>query len=222
MSVLTETARTRARRRRRSYKSAADRRAQILECALSAFAEKGYHQTSIADVCERAAIGRATLYQYFTDKRDLLVALAEQITARVVASFETRPMLRIPDGFRPTEEQAIAFVESRFVTVLEVVFQNAETARLILRAGRGADGVVDQVLDKIDRAMLERIEADLTLAKNAGVIRPIDVPFIARFFMGGIEKIVLSYLEENRPIDVRAIAREAALLEVSGIFPRHA
>lgn len=205
---------------KRSYKAAPDRRRQILDCALGAFAEKGYHAASIADVCSRAGIGRATLYQYFRDKRDLLAALAEDIAARVVEACENRPSLEVPPGYQPTEEQAIRFIEARVVTVLSVVLENADTARLVLRAGRGADGVVDEMLRRVDRAMLERFEAELTLAKNAGVIRPVDVAFVARFFLGGIEKIVLTTLEENRPLDVQRIAREAALLEVLGIFPR--
>jgi len=205
---------------KRTYKAAPDRRRQILECALSAFAERGYHATSIADVCGRAGIGRATLYQYFEDKRALLVALAEDIAARVVEACENRPPLELPPGFRPSEEQAVRFIEGRFAHVLSVVLENADTARLVLRAGRGADGVVDEMLRRVDRAVLERFEAELTLAKQAGVIRPVDVTFVARFFLGGVEKIVLSYLEENRRWDVQRIAREAALLEVFGIFPR--
>ncbi|MBK7585617.1 MAG: TetR/AcrR family transcriptional regulator [Myxococcales bacterium] len=205
---------------KRSYKAAPDRRRQILDCALAAFAEKGYHAASIADVCGRAGIGRATLYQYFQDKRDLLAALAEDIAARVVEACENRPPLDVPPGFKPTEEQAVRFIEGRIVTVLSVVLENADTARLVLRAGRGADGVVDEMLRRVDRAVLERFEAELTLAKDAGVIRPVDVAFVARFFLGGVEKTVLSYLEENRPWDVRRIAKEAALLEVLGIFAR--
>src|SRR6266545_68043 len=69
--------------RRRTYKPKDERRTQILECALAAFSERGYHATSIAHVCARARIGRATLYQYFADKRALLVALAERIAERV-------------------------------------------------------------------------------------------------------------------------------------------
>ena len=57
-------------------------------------------------------------------------------------------------------------------------------------------------------------------AKSSGVIRPIDSAFVARFFLGGVEKIVLSYVEENRAFDVNVIAKEAALLEVFGIHAR--
>jgi TetR/AcrR family transcriptional regulator, fatty acid metabolism regulator protein len=205
---------------RRTYKPAEERRQQILDCALGAFAERGYHDTSIADVCARAGIGRATLYQYFKDKRDLLAALADRIATRVTTVFREREPLIIPAGFKPNEEQAIAFVEARFAEVLGVVFEDAATARLVLRAGRGADGVVDDILRRIDTAVLETIENELRAAKLAGVVRPLDERFVARFFVGGFEKIVMMYLDEDRPIDVAAIAREAALLEVCGVLPR--
>jgi hypothetical protein len=68
--------------------------------------------------------------------------------------------------------------------------------------------------------VLETIEQELRAAKDAGVIRDLDEHFVARFFLGGFEKIVLSYIDEDRPLDVQQIAREAALLEVCGIYPR--
>jgi len=46
------------------------------------------------------------------------------------------------------------------------------------------------------------------------VLRPLDVALVARFFLGGTEKVVLTYLDEGRPIDVPAIARETAVLEI--------
>lgn len=206
---------------KRTYKPAGERRQQILDCALAAFAARGYHDTSIADVCARARIGRATLYQYFTDKRDLLVALADRIAQRVTRVFAEREPLLIPDGFKPTEAQAVAFIEARFVAIMRVVFEDTATARLVVRAGRGADGVVDDTLRRIDGAVLDAIETELRAAKAAGVVRPLDERFVARFFVGGIEKIVMTYLDEDRPIDIAAIAREAALLEVCGIFAGH-
>lgn len=214
MSVLNDA----APRLRRTYKRGPERRAQILDCALEAFAAAGYHSASIADVCARAGIGRATLYQYFTDKRDLLVALADRIAERVMSAFDSRQKLRLPLGYTPTEADAVRFIQSRFSELLRVLFEDARTARLVLRAGRGADGVVDDILRRIDHAVLGALEQELRAAKEAGVIREIDERFVARFFLGGFEKIVLTYLDEDRPLDIDAISREAALLEVLGIF----
>lgn len=207
-------------RTKRTYRAADDRREQILDCALEVFSNKGYHGASIADVCARAGIGRATLYQYFDDKRDVLEALANRIARRVTEACEARPRVRIPPGTRISEADAVRFVEGRFTQVLGTVFDDARTVRLLARAGRGAGGVIDQILDQIESVVVGLIEADLAEAQRAGLTRTFDVRFVARFFIGGLGKICLTYVDEDRPIDVAAIARECALLELCGIFLR--
>jgi AcrR family transcriptional regulator len=205
---------------RRTYKPADERREQILDCALEVFAKNGYHTASIADICAKARIGRATLYQYFEDKRDVLVALADRIARRVIEAVEARPPLAIPDGFRPTERQMVRFIEARCVEILRVVFDDARATRLILRAGRGADGVVDEILARIDATLVGVLERDLDEAQRLGVIRPLDTALVARFFLGGLEKVVLSHVDEDRTIDVAHLAREVALVETCGVFAR--
>jgi AcrR family transcriptional regulator len=211
MSVLEE---------KRTYRSAEDRREQILDCALGVFSEAGYHQTSIADICARAGIGRATLYQYFQDKRDVLRALADRVTSKVVSALNDRPALTLSPDALPSEEAVLAFLEHRFVTVLESVFEDAPTARLVLRTGRGADGVADELLGRIERTVLALTEADLREAQRVGLVRPIDVRIAAKFLFGGIEKVVMTSLDEDQPVDLPALAREAAMLQMYGLLAR--
>lgn len=46
-------------------------RENILQAALHLFAVKGYHETSISAVAERAGVGKGTLYWYFSSKEEL-------------------------------------------------------------------------------------------------------------------------------------------------------
>ena len=57
--------------------SAPDRRALILEAAREAFAEGGYHETSLDGVAERAGVSKALLYEHFDSKRELYAAMLE-------------------------------------------------------------------------------------------------------------------------------------------------
>lgn len=50
---------------------------QALEAAQSLFDEFGYEHTSLGDVAATIGVGRTTLYDYFTDKEDLLATLVE-------------------------------------------------------------------------------------------------------------------------------------------------
>jgi AcrR family transcriptional regulator len=56
---------------------AQDRRALILESAREAFAEGGYHSTSLDAIAERASVSKALLYEHFDSKRELHAAMLE-------------------------------------------------------------------------------------------------------------------------------------------------
>src|SRR5215813_406512 len=99
-----------------------ERREQILDCALTVFARKGFHEASIADICARARIARGTLYQYFTDKRDVLAALIDRIVGRVLDAIQHWPPLELSPEVAWTEEDHVAFVETRCRQIMEVVF----------------------------------------------------------------------------------------------------
>ena len=48
------------------------------------FAERGFHGTTLADITAAAGRSPASFYRYFTDKEDLLAALAESFLREVV------------------------------------------------------------------------------------------------------------------------------------------
>jgi AcrR family transcriptional regulator len=201
---------------RRTYMRSDQRREQILACALEEFAAKGYHRASIADICGRARIGRATLYQYFQDKRDVLVALADQIAERVIEAVAAWPPMPRIAGRIPTPDQAFSWIEARYAQILAIVFADAATARLLLRAARGCDGVVDETLRTIDERVLDLIEEGIRDGIAGGAIRPCDPRLVAGLIVGGVEKIILDALEHDRPVDIAHVAREAAMLQCHG------
>lgn len=62
----------------RSIARARDRRDSILAAATSVFAERGYHATSINAVASAAGIAKSVIYDHFTSKADLYIAIVER------------------------------------------------------------------------------------------------------------------------------------------------
>jgi AcrR family transcriptional regulator len=205
-------------KRLRTHLRADDRREQILDCALEVFASKGFHETSIADVCARARIARGTLYQYFRDKRDLLCALIDRIVSRIIDAVHQWQPFDPPRDVPWTEEDNVAFIEMRAIQIMTVVFADADTASVILRMARGT-GFVRETLARIDEHVMAAIEADLRAATEGGVVRPFDPKTVARFIVGGIEKILVAALDEGQPMDFPRVAREIAVLVSCGLVP---
>jgi len=56
-----------------------DTESQLLDCALSLFAEKGYSATSVRDIINAAGVTQPTLYYYCSNKADLFHRLVRKL-----------------------------------------------------------------------------------------------------------------------------------------------
>lgn len=54
------------------------RRNQILDAAWVCFGRKGYHNTTMQDICKDSGLSYGALYRYFTSKEDILRATSER------------------------------------------------------------------------------------------------------------------------------------------------
>ena len=63
---------------------AAERRQQLLEVALEAFASQGFHLTSMYELAEQAGVTKPVLYQHFGSKRDLYLEVLRAVGGRMV------------------------------------------------------------------------------------------------------------------------------------------
>jgi AcrR family transcriptional regulator len=202
---------------RRTAIQPAHRREQILDCALEVFARKGFHETSIADICRPARIARGTLYQYFKDKRDVLEALIDRIVSRIIEAVGQWAPFELVPGEAWTAADNIAFIEARCGQIMQVVFTDADTAALILRMARGT-GFARDALARIDQCVVGIIEADVRTATDRGVLRTLEPHVVAQFIVGGIEKIVVGALDGGRAPDFVRVAREIAVLLSCGLL----
>jgi AcrR family transcriptional regulator len=58
-------------------------RERLLRAVIQAVAEHGYRQTTIAQVCARAGVSRATFYEHFADKEECFLAAYESMDRRL-------------------------------------------------------------------------------------------------------------------------------------------
>ena len=203
------------------------RREEILEVALEVISRKGFHDTSIADIARGARASRATVYQYFHDKRDILLALAERIAKSVVCAVdEWLPLPRPPDDGpsdpRPLGDQLRAMIDSRIAQVLAAISADAAAARLVLRLNGGSDRQVNDVMRGLDTHVVGVLACDIEAAVAHCWARPCDAQMTARFILGGIEKLIIDALDPEQPIDLdlASVGREIGALVFFGLAQR--
>lgn len=68
------------------------RRSQLLQAAQVVFADSGYHHSSMDAIATEASVSKPVLYQHFGSKRELYLAVMEELiadlTSRIVQSIE--------------------------------------------------------------------------------------------------------------------------------------
>jgi AcrR family transcriptional regulator len=131
----------------RARMAAADRRAGILDAARGAFAERGFHETSLDAVAERAGVSKALLYEHFASKRELYVAMLEMHVHELVERISGAVA-----GAEPGEPRMRAGLEAFFGFVEErrgawrIMFRNADDPDVAVRLERLRDEVAAAIV----------------------------------------------------------------------------
>ena len=85
--------------------SASNRRAQLLEVAMSVFADGGFASTTMEEIAHRAGVTKPVLYQHFPSKaalyRELLATITAEVSAAILgaASDADGPRDQVVKGF---------------------------------------------------------------------------------------------------------------------------
>lgn len=66
----------------------AERREQILIAAARCFRERGFHGSSIKNICEAAGLSLGLLYHYFRNKEEIIGVIIERELDHAMAAFE--------------------------------------------------------------------------------------------------------------------------------------
>ncbi len=68
-----------------------DARERLQLAALALYGERGYDETTVAEIAERAGLTKRTFFRYFTDKREVLFWGSELLEERMVAAIQAAP-----------------------------------------------------------------------------------------------------------------------------------
>jgi hypothetical protein len=87
-------------------KRSADKRERLKEAGLGLFGEKGYESTSIEAIAQRANLAVGSFYQHYRSKRQLLLALMDELLERL-SQLELRPEAALTDASLARKQKQI-------------------------------------------------------------------------------------------------------------------
>ena len=68
-----------------------DARARLQQAALTLYGERGYDETTVAEIAAHAGLTKRTFFRYFADKREVLFWGSELLEQQMVAAIEAAP-----------------------------------------------------------------------------------------------------------------------------------
>lgn len=89
-----------------------DAQGRLAEAAIELFSERGYEQTTVAEIAERAGLTERTFFRHFTDKREVLFLGSTHFRENFVAGVREAPASDTP-------LQAVAAAAKRAGAALE-------------------------------------------------------------------------------------------------------
>ncbi|MFI9533943.1 TetR/AcrR family transcriptional regulator [Nocardia fusca] len=199
---------TRAERRK------AELRQEIIDTAFVCFAEKGYHATGIADIATELGIGHGTFYRYFSNKRDIIDHVIDDLATRIVEALGTD---NAPDA-ATTLDQYREQIDRIGVALTRILIEDRRVAQLLLFHATGIDDELTKrlygLLDTADALTAGYLDHGVEL----GYLRAdLDTINTARAVTGMLLAGVVHGLRDPDEAAIAALNRAIRRLLVDGV-----
>jgi AcrR family transcriptional regulator len=187
---------------------------EILEAALSVFAEKGFAAAKLTEIARRAGVSKAALYLYFETKEELFRAVARGLVApnltAMAAALETSeaPFATLAPALLSGAAGLLA--EGRAVSIARMVIAESGNFPDLARIWR--EDVVEQVLALV-AGLIDRAQARGEVV--AGDPRLYAFSLMGPLVMGGLFHAVFG--EAGAP-DLPALAAQHARAALGGLL----
>jgi AcrR family transcriptional regulator len=183
------------------------RRDEVIDTSARVIAQRGFHATSTAELCEANELGKGALYYYIGSKERLLVAIHDRVmdevlqgAARVAAA-----------GGTPPEQLAMLGDE-----LLNVIAKYPDHVWVFLHDFPALTG--DNAIEfRARRRKYERsVEAVLEAGMQSGDFRSIDARLTARAWLG-MHNYTYMWLKSGGSLSASQVASRFADIFIQGI-----
>lgn len=180
-------------------------RQQLLDAAELVFGEKGFEQSSIAEITQRAEVALGTFYVYFENKHAIFVELVEQLgerlrkTLSVAVKEKTTRLDKERAGFR-------AF------------FEFAGKHRNLYRIVRQAEFVDEPVYLNYYRRLAKAYARGLEQSMTSGELGRFDPEVIAYALMGVADFLGMRFVLWDKPEELDRVVDEVCEFVANGLL----
>jgi AcrR family transcriptional regulator len=182
-------------------------RIKILEASRKLFARRGFSETSMGDIARAAQVARATVYNNFDDKQDILAAIISDYMTGYA-----RIAQRLRESAR-SGQTSFELIQEMVREALGWRVKNADLRPIVAVARNLRGSGWEEANKAADDAMLGWIMAVHAADEDAGLIRDdIDLEFGVRAAYNMIDAVISSFDVNSTEEEINKVAHQLALL----------
>lgn len=115
----------------------AERRSRIVQSAYTVLTERGYENTAMSDIAKHAGVGQATLYRYFSSKRELLDGVFDYAVEKAASTVDVGALLADADD--ATGQAATLLISALGQSLFALVDEDPAMLRLLTMQSSAID-----------------------------------------------------------------------------------
>lgn len=135
---------------------------RAMEAAVACFSEMGFHKTNMEDVAKRAGMARSTLYRYFKDRDELILAIVEREAANLALEIVQR--ISRYSNIR-------AYIVEGILYAYDATYQNPLLAKLFEEESTSIANRLLLATNKLQVVAVEALKQLIQPAQESGMLR---------------------------------------------------
>ncbi|OXS80581.1 TetR/AcrR family transcriptional regulator [Domibacillus enclensis] len=181
---------------------------QIIDAAVVAIAENGYHQAQVSKIAKQAGVADGTIYLYFKNKEDILISLFQEKMGTFAA--KTKESIQ-------TKETAAAqlelLVQNHFILLTEDPHLAVVTQLELRQSNKELRLKINEVL----KEYLLLIDEVLQTGVQKGEFGPdLNIRLARQMIFGTLDEMITTWVMNDQKYDLAASAPDVTKMLLNG------
>jgi AcrR family transcriptional regulator len=189
-------------------KMAVNRKQQIIDAATKSFSLFGYKATTMDQVAKLANVGKGTIYTFFKNKEELF----DEIVSTLI--------LEMKEAAEQVIDPNLSFFENvhrALYRILEFRKKHQLAIKLFQEEREMGTPAVQEVMKKLERAIIAYIKQKIEEAIEKGEIRPCDSEITAFLMLKLYVALIFDWEQNHKPLEKEKIAELFQLYFLKGL-----
>ncbi len=193
-----------------------EKKDQIVEAAIREFSRKGFSRTTINDIARAAGIGKGTVYEYFSNKEEIVQESFRFFMNSLEPDFQAILISGVPAKEKLVKifDRFSHFISTEYRELVELMFEFwSEGIK-----DKGSKGVLFEEMIKFYKVYRE-IFADIIIEGlgDGGFRKDIDPRSTAAMIVGSLDGLLVQWALERESCDFKDILKTLTNTVLNGI-----